>query len=151
MTRRAAAHARAALVVSAVVLGGALLASPSGATPSARSAPPRSQPVIEEDFHITAPDAVRAGRVSLRVANAGPDDHELLVVRRTDGELPLRRDGLTVDEKAIRPRLAGGLEAGGPGTVRTLRLRLRPGRYELFCNMSGHYLGGMETSFEVVR
>jgi uncharacterized cupredoxin-like copper-binding protein len=22
-------------------------------------------------------------------------------------------------------------------------VKLRPGRYELFCNMAGHYLGGM--------
>jgi uncharacterized cupredoxin-like copper-binding protein len=26
-----------------------------------------------------------------------------------------------------------------------LRVRLTPGRYEFFCNMSGHYLGGMHT------
>jgi uncharacterized cupredoxin-like copper-binding protein len=27
--------------------------------------------------------------------------------------------------------------------VRTLRLKLTPGRYVFFCNMAGHYLGGM--------
>jgi uncharacterized cupredoxin-like copper-binding protein len=107
--------------------------------------------VIEEDFHITAPDVVRAGKVTLDVQNSGPDDHELMVVRSAKGELPLRADGLTVDEKAIKARIAGGLEAGEPGRARTLRVKLKPGRYELFCNMSGHYLGGMEATFEVVR
>jgi uncharacterized cupredoxin-like copper-binding protein len=36
------------------------------------------------------------------------------------------------------------LEAGKPGSLRTLSVRLGPGRYVLFCNMSGHYLGGMD-------
>jgi hypothetical protein len=151
MTPRASARARAALVVSAVVLTGALASSPSGASPSGTAPVRGPHPVIEEDFHITAPDVVRAGRVKLQVTNSGPDDHELIVVRRTDGELPMRADGLTVNEKAIRTRVAGGLEAGEPGRVRTLRLKLTPGRYELFCNMSGHYLGGMEATFEAVR
>jgi uncharacterized cupredoxin-like copper-binding protein len=30
-----------------------------------------------------------------------------------------------------------------------LRLHLRPGRYVMFCNMSGHYLGGMDTDVVV--
>ncbi len=151
MTPRASARARAALVVGTVALAGALLSSPSGAI-AATNAPRRGpQTVIEEDFHITAPDVVRAGKVTLDVQNSGPDDHELVVVRRAKGELPLRADGLTVDEKAIEAGVAGKLEAGNPGRARTLRLKLRPGRYELFCNMSGHYLGGMEATFEVVR
>lgn len=151
MTPRASARARAALVVGTVVLVGALLTSPSGAAP-APTAPGRGpQPVVEEDFHITGPDVVRAGKVTLDVQNSGPDDHELVVVRRTKGELPLREDGLTVNERAIRSRIAGALEAGAPGHARTLRLKLKPGRYEMFCNMSGHYLGGMEATFEVVR
>jgi uncharacterized cupredoxin-like copper-binding protein len=151
MTLRASPRARAALVVSAVVLAGALVPSLSGAAPSGAAPARGPHPVIEEDFHITAPDVVRAGRVDLRITNSGPDDHELIVVRRTGDELPLRADGLTVDEKAIRRRVAGGLEAGEPGRVRTLRVKLKPGRYELFCNMSGHYLGGMEATFEAVR
>jgi uncharacterized cupredoxin-like copper-binding protein len=151
MTSRGSARARAALVLSAVVLTGALLTPAAEAAPSGITPGRGPHAVVEEDFHITAPDVVRAGRVRLRVTNSGPDDHELIVVRRRDGELPMRRDGLTVDEDAIRRQVAGALEAGEPGRVRTLRVKLEPGRYELFCNMSGHYLGGMEAEFEVVR
>jgi uncharacterized cupredoxin-like copper-binding protein len=61
----------------------------------------------------------------------------------------LRRDGLTVDEAALEHRMVGVLEAGEPGADRRLVLRLRPGRYEFFCNMSGHYLGGMHRTVEV--
>jgi uncharacterized cupredoxin-like copper-binding protein len=28
-------------------------------------------------------------------------------------------------------------------------VKLRPGRYELFCNMAGHYLGGMRVQLVV--
>jgi uncharacterized cupredoxin-like copper-binding protein len=54
-----------------------------------------------------------------------------------------------VDEEALEPRILGMLEPGAPGDVRTLRVHLSPGRYVLFCNMSGHYLGGMRRTLVV--
>ena len=103
--------------------------------------------ISERDFHITAPKRVPAGDVVLSVHNRGPVDHELIVVRSNGSELPFRADGLTVDEDAVRP--VGTLEPGLPGKTRKLRVRLKRGRYEMFCNMSGHYHGGMEKEFEV--
>jgi uncharacterized cupredoxin-like copper-binding protein len=99
--------------------------------------------VGERDFAISAPKAIRSGDAVLRVHNKGPDDHELIVVRAGQAGLPLRTDGLTVDEEALERSEAGVLEPGEPGTVRDLHLHLAPGRYVLLCNMSGHYLGGM--------
>jgi len=98
--------------------------------------------IVERDFTIKAERVVRAGDVTLSVRNAGPEDHELIVVR-LQGRLPFRRDGLTVDEDALEPQTIGSLEPGLPGSTRTLRVPLAPGRYLLFCNMTGHYLGGM--------
>jgi uncharacterized cupredoxin-like copper-binding protein len=43
----------------------------------------------------------------------------------------------------------GTVEQDQPGTKRVLKVTLRPGRYVLFCNMSGHYLGGMHTRLVV--
>jgi uncharacterized cupredoxin-like copper-binding protein len=106
--------------------------------------------VAERDFHIAAPTEVRAGHVTLRVHNKGPDSHELIVIRLAGAALPLRRDGLTVDEDAVEHETAGALEPGQPGATRKLELRLDAGRYELLCNMSGHYMGGMH-SILVVR
>jgi len=103
--------------------------------------------VVESDFRITGPRTINAGDVLLSVLNRGPEAHELLVVR-TDGPLPLRPDGTTVDEDAIDPSLAGALEPGERG-VRQLRVHLVPGHYRFICNMSGHYLGGMNTEFVV--
>jgi uncharacterized cupredoxin-like copper-binding protein len=101
--------------------------------------------ISERDFTISAPRTIAAGDVTLRVTNTGPDHHELLVARLQDGRLPMRSDGMTVDEGLLARRDLPGLEPGGRGAVRDLHLHLRPGRYLLFCNMSGHYLGGMQT------
>lgn len=105
--------------------------------------------VTERDFRISAPKHVRSGDLLLSVRNRGPDAHELIVVRDRSTRLPLRRDGSTVSEEKLEPRIAGALEPGQPGSRRTLRLHLPPGTYELFCNMSGHYLGGMHTKLVV--
>ena len=105
--------------------------------------------VTERDFRISAPKHVRSGDLLLSVSNRGPDAHELIVVRDRSSVLPLRRDGSTVSEEKLEPLIAGALEPGQPGSRRTLRLYLAPGTYELFCNMSGHYLGGMHTKLVV--
>jgi hypothetical protein len=99
--------------------------------------------VNERDFHIEAPTNLAPGPVTLRVHNEGPDQHELIVVPTTDGKLPIRPDGLTVDEETVEESEPGSLEPGEPGAVRYLHLNLAPGRYILFCNMEGHYMGGM--------
>ena len=106
--------------------------------------------VTERDFRISAtPARVAAGDVVLSVRNRGPEQHEFIVVRARGAALPLRVDGVTIDEDALEAAKIGGLEPGAPGSLRQLRLRLAPGRYELFCNMAGHYLGGMHTQLVV--
>lgn len=139
------------MAAAAAVVGGAACAlllpsassgAPAGGRPSVK--------VTERDFSITAPKHVlRSGDVTLTVTNNGPDTHELIVVRSNGKALPLRSDGLTVDETRVEPRTVGSLDGGGPHTTRTLRVHLPPGRYVLFCNMAGHYLGGMHTQLFV--
>jgi uncharacterized cupredoxin-like copper-binding protein len=105
--------------------------------------------VTVQDFRIKlSRSRIRAGDVRLVVKNKGPDTHELLVAR-TGSALPLRGDNITVDEEAIEPVTVGEAEGESPGHVRVLQLKLRPGRYELFCNMAGHYLGGMRARLVV--
>jgi uncharacterized cupredoxin-like copper-binding protein len=100
--------------------------------------------VSERDFHIsTTTSTVPAGGVVLQVRNAGRDQHELIVVPEHAGALKLRSDGFTVNEEAIQNSEPGSLVPGQPGSSRELKLSLKPGRYTLFCNMSGHFLGGM--------
>jgi hypothetical protein len=104
--------------------------------------------VKERDFRILLrPSHVRAGDVRLVVENDGPIAHELIVARRGKGRLPLRTDGLTVDEDSVPTK--GEVEGADPGSVDVLRLHLKPGRYQLFCNMAGHYLAGMHADLVV--
>ena len=106
--------------------------------------------VTERDFRIkVSPARVSAGDVRLLIRNEGPDAHELIVVRPARGRLALRSDALTVNEEALEGVTAGVEEPKEPGAVHELRLHLKPGRYELFCNMAGHYLGGMHAELVV--
>jgi uncharacterized cupredoxin-like copper-binding protein len=133
----------------AVLLAAALVAAAAAGCSSTGAGAAASTPVVERDFRISAPARVAAGEVDLSVRNAGPDDHELIVVRTDGGQLPLRADGVTIDEESLSAIEAGALEPGPSGSVRHLRMTLEPGRYELFCNMAGHYLGGMHVAMVV--
>ena len=105
--------------------------------------------VTERDFHIYAPARVRAGTIRFVVHNRGPDDHEFLVVRAGGPRLPIRSDGLTVDEDHLGKAKLGTIEPAQPRTAHELRVRLAPGRYELFCNMYGHFASGMRRTLVV--
>jgi uncharacterized cupredoxin-like copper-binding protein len=105
-----------------------------------------------EDFKVQRDAAVvPAGTVSFRILNQGPTTHEFIVVRtdRAPDKLPLQRDGLTVNEDAPGIDLvdeAAGLDIDDR---QTLVLRLAPGRYVMYCNFEGHYLGGMHAALTV--
>jgi uncharacterized cupredoxin-like copper-binding protein len=104
--------------------------------------------ISERDFRIVVkPGHVRAGEVELLVRNQGPDTHEMIMVRSTRSQPPLRRDGLTVDEEALHE--VGAVEGLDPHGVQQVRLHLAPGRYELFCNMAGHFMAGMRAELVV--
>jgi hypothetical protein len=108
--------------------------------------------VLLDDFRVRTDAAVvPAGTVSLRILNHGPTTHEFIVVRtdRDPDKLPLQRDGLTVNEEAPGIELldeAGGLDIDDR---QTMVLRLAPGHYVLYCNLEGHYLGGMHAALTV--
>jgi uncharacterized cupredoxin-like copper-binding protein len=126
----------------------ALLASGCG---SAQNGAPAARVVgvTEQDFKISAPKTVASGDVVLRDHNQGPGEHELIVVRVGAQGLPLRSDGLTLNEEALERSEAGVLEPFAPGSVQALPVKLTPGRYLFFCNMAGHYMGGMHTEVVV--
>jgi uncharacterized cupredoxin-like copper-binding protein len=105
-----------------------------------------------EDFKVQ-PDAavVPAGTVSFRIHNQGPTTHQVIFVRtdRAPDKLPLQRDGLTVNEEAPGIDLVdevGGLDIDDR---RTLVLDLAAGNYVMYCNLEGHYLGGMHATLTV--
>jgi uncharacterized cupredoxin-like copper-binding protein len=133
---------RAGLVLAALAVAGVSGCSGGGGekAPDLR--------VTERDFHISAPEVVRAGDLHVAVRNVGPDDHEFIVVRLHGKGLPLRNDGLTVSEDAIESSTVASVEPAPPGVER-VRVKLKPGRYELLCNMYGHFAGGMHRTLVV--
>jgi uncharacterized cupredoxin-like copper-binding protein len=137
---------RACSLATAVLL--AALAGGCGSAQQASSGA-RVVDVTERDFSISTSTTLAAGEITFRVHNAGPDEHEFIVMRGTAAELPLQNDGLTVNETAASKRLVGELEPGAPGLTRDLRLKLAPGRYVFYCDMTGHFMGGMHTDVVV--
>jgi uncharacterized cupredoxin-like copper-binding protein len=138
-------------IVATIALASAtpmVLAACGGSAPPAGAG--TAVGVTERDFHISSTTAtVPAGDVVLRVHNAGPDQHELILATDRTGRLPFRADGFTVNEEEIQNTEPGVLEPGQPGTTRYLKVHLNPGRYVLFCNMAGHYMAGMYTTLTV--
>ncbi|MDX6583187.1 MAG: hypothetical protein QOI10_2371 [Solirubrobacterales bacterium] len=98
--------------------------------------------VVERDFKINGPQHLDAGPVRFSIDNRGPDAHEFILLRSDGKPLPLRDDGITVDEDAVESRTIATLEPEQPG-VHEVDAELTPGRYVMLCNMSGHLLGGM--------
>jgi uncharacterized cupredoxin-like copper-binding protein len=133
-------------MVLAIALGPAACSSP------ASSPPGRRLPVNIRDFRITpSSSTIRGGSITFVVQDQGPSTHEFLVIRTdlTPDGLPLRPDGLTVEEDSPLIHVVGEIGDLDVGDTIALSLRLSPGRYVLFCNLEGHYLGGMHALFEV--
>ena len=108
--------------------------------------------VLLKDFKVEQEAAiVPAGTVSLRILNKGPTRHELIVVRtdRAPEKLPLQDDGLTVDEEGERVELVDEIDGLDIDERQTLVLGLAPGPYVMYCNLEGHYLGGMYAALTV--
>lgn len=109
-------------------------------------------------MRLTAsPASVPAGQVSLRVTNNGVLTHEVMVMPlgpgQNPGQRPVGGNG-EVDEtgslgEAAQTCGAGGGDGIAPGTLGWTTLTLTPGRYELFCNIAGHYSSGMYTELDV--
>ncbi len=106
--------------------------------------------VTLKDFSIHASvPSVKAGPVVFNVYNQGPATHEFVVVR-TDlpaDRLPIAADGLSVDEDALAR--VGEISEVNISTSEPLDIGLSSGHYVFFCNLEGHYLGGMRFAFEV--
>lgn len=94
---------------------------------------------------------VASGTVTLRLTNDGSVDHELVVLPLADGQQIGQRavgpDGAVDESTSLGEASASGAEGEGdgiaPGATGWVTLDLAPGRYELVCNIAGHYAAGM--------
>lgn len=93
---------------------------------------------------------VRAGTVTFEVKNDSTTlVHEMVVspVKSDRSPLPYNQAEGRVDEDAAGH--LGEVAELDPGQSGTLKLTLKPGRYILYCNITGHYALGMWTMLNV--
>jgi uncharacterized cupredoxin-like copper-binding protein len=101
--------------------------------------------------------SVPHGSVSFLVANAGKVNHEMAILPLAHSQVVGTRsfDGeAKVDEAGVLGEASnsGGEGAGegiAPGASGWVTVTLTPGRYELVCNLAGHYVSGMSAELTV--
>ncbi|BBX88155.1 hypothetical protein MAUB_63560 (plasmid) [Mycolicibacterium aubagnense] len=124
---------------------------------------PRMMPGMGMMRIYLSPATVPAGPVSFRVLNTGAMVHELVVLPLPAGQFAGRRpsgpDG-TVDETGSLGEASRSCAADrgdeqspdygiAPGALGWTTITLPPGRYELVCNIAGHYVSGMSAELDV--
>jgi uncharacterized cupredoxin-like copper-binding protein len=104
--------------------------------------------LVDYDFDLSKP--IPAGRHTIRIENAGPQEHEVAIVRLDSGKEPM--DFAVWGEKMSgKPpgTLHGGVSGIMPGDTAFVEVDLEPGEYGLLCFVpdhkdgKGHYRHGM--------
>jgi hypothetical protein len=109
------------------------LALAAAATPVLAARPPSRVQVTALEFEYRLSRlSVRQGPALIELVNYGEDEHDLFI-RRIGGTKTWR----------VRTIL--------PGARATLSLRLRPGRYRLWCGVADHRSRGMRATLRVRR
>jgi hypothetical protein len=150
------AIALALVLMSAGALAAFVLAAPGSADDGVFAITMRDGAIELEDAGLTA------GRQVIEAANAGTEEHEIVVVS-TDlaaGDLPVGLHGVSVsgagklvigeDHVKAGHRHRQGVVLGlRPGTSQRFQVDLEPGTYVAFCQTGNHYLAGERASFAV--
>lgn len=96
--------------------------------------------------------SVKAGKIIFDVTNeAMGEDHEMVLIRLKDKnqKLPFLTGKHRIDESKVKS--LGEVADLKPGDHGTFTATLKPGTYELLCNVKGHYEAGMHTVLTVTR
>ncbi len=88
-----------------------------------------------------------AGEVTFEAENTGALPHEFIVVRSDEAVDALPVEGAQVDESGLD--IVGRIAEFPAATTESGAFTLDAGNYILFCNIAGHYQGGMATAFTV--
>ena len=106
--------------------------------------------VDEWKVKVSAASA-NAGEVTFAITNFGTIPHEFLVVK-TDiplGDIPLGSNN-RFDEESEGLEVIDEISEWQPNTAGLLKVVLEAGKYQLLCNIEGHYKNGMHAAFEVL-
>ncbi|MCB5282235.1 MULTISPECIES: sulfocyanin-like copper-binding protein [unclassified Arthrobacter] len=102
-------------------------------------------------------NTVAHGTVSFLATNAGTISHELVILPLPESQIPGTRPigaDAKIDETGSLGEASNTCAEGTgqgilPGASGWVTLTLPPGRYELVCNLPGHYAAGMYTQLTV--
>lgn len=108
--------------------------------------------VIEKEMTIQlSPATAPSGLVEFVVKNEGEKPHEFVIFRNDlpDKKLPIKAGNLDEGAKGLKHIGEINLSRLKSKATRALRLKLKPGRYLLVCNLPGHAQAGMKAEFVV--
>jgi uncharacterized cupredoxin-like copper-binding protein len=151
---------RGSIVKTAVGVVAVVAAVALGPLPGAAAAT-KGKPVSVQLYEFGVkpkPKFVAAGKVTFTAKNVGTMKHEMVLVKTTEGAtLPTKADG-SVDEEAIpESDKMGKVDSLKPKKSGTLTVKLAPGDYVMFCNLTTtdsqgttyvHYAQGMHQTFQ---
>ena len=129
----------------------------NGVSPWQNGSPwPGARMMMQRIFVV--PSSVPAGPVSLRVHNTGALTHEVMVLPLNPNQYPGQRAIGTNNQVDETGNLAEasrscGADAGDgvlAGATAWTTVNLPPGRYELLCNIAGHYGAGMYAELDAI-
>ena len=87
--------------------------------------------------------SVPAGKITFHAYNVGRLTHELMIER-----MPMKFDAPMQPNEDAAQGMIQDMPGGGHGRM---TVRLKPGRYVLFCNVEGHYAAGQHIPFTVTK
>lgn len=123
-------------------------AATEAATEAAGEAAETTVKATLSEFAIALDNATApAGEVTFEADNTGALPHELVVVRSDAAPDALPVEGAQVDESGLD--IVGRIAEFAAGGTESGTFTLDAGTYILFCNIAGHYQGGMTTAFTV--
>lgn len=119
---------------------------PAAVKPAAAALPSAVSVKLSEWSITPSVATAKAGKITFTVTNTGKMGHEMVVLK-TDapaGKLPVGSNSRV--SEATNVGEAGDVPVG---KTKTVTLNLKPGHYQLVCNIAGHYKAGMTTDFTV--
>jgi len=124
-----------ALAVAAVLVSGV----------GAATTPTKVTVKLKEFKIIPSVTTVKAGKVTFVVSNVGKINHEMVVVKTIVPPGKLKENA----EHEVSEKGAVGEAVVDHGKTGRVTLTLKPGKYQLLCNLPSHYTAGQYIGFTV--
>jgi uncharacterized cupredoxin-like copper-binding protein len=108
----------------------------SSTTTEQPALPEEAGTLTMRDFSFDIPDQVRAGRVTYRVVNDGPQPHEMNILKLAPGATMDQVAAWAQDPSTPPPfEAVGGMNGLTPGADGLMTVDLEPGSYIAICNI----------------